>query len=111
MEPFAAPHLGGIRTQSIPSRAAIHAAKAAQDFEASLLASLLESLEKSFVRLGQGDTVPGGDDYKYLGTQALAETIASKGGFGIASMILAHVPHEGIGPTRDNSAKPRVKHP
>lgn len=72
----------------------LQSAKAARDFEAGLVDSLLESLERSFIRLDREDTTPGADDYRYLGTQALAATIASKGGFGIASMILEHLPKE-----------------
>jgi len=63
--------------------------KAAQEFEAQLLTSLLGSLEKTFVQLpgGEGETVTGQDDYAYIGTEALASTLAAQGGFGIARMI------------------------
>ena len=71
-------------------------AKAARDFEASLIGSLLESLEKTFATLPGENTIPGADDYNYLGTQALAQGLVSRGGFGIAAMITAHLPaHEG----------------
>lgn len=71
-------------------------AKAARDFEASLIASLLESLEKTFGELGKESEMPGGDDYNYLGAQALAEGIAERGGFGIAAMIARTLAaHEG----------------
>jgi len=70
-------------------------AKAARDFETSLIGSLLESLEKTFATLPGESTVPGADDYNYLGTQALAAGLASHGGFGIATMITRHLPaHE-----------------
>ena len=70
-------------------------AKAAREFEASLIGSLLESMEKTFATLPGDDTVPGSDNYNYLGNQALAEAIAARGGFGIAAMINRHLPHEG----------------
>ena len=62
-------------------------AKAAREFEANLIGSLLESMEKTFNSLPGEDTLPGSDDYNYLGTQALAQGLAARGGFGIAAMI------------------------
>src|SRR5258708_26405280 len=71
-------------------------AKAAREFEANLIGSLLESMEKTFATLPGEATMPGEDDYNYLGTQALAEGLAARGGFGIAAMISRHLPaHEG----------------
>jgi len=73
-------------------------AKAAREFEANLIGSLLESLEKTFATLPGPDNVPGADDYNYLGTRALAQGIAERGGFGIAAMISQHLTaHEGKG--------------
>lgn len=73
-------------------------ARAAREFEASLIASLLQSLEKTFSTLPGESTIPGADDYNYLGTQALAEGLSARGGFGIAAMISQHLPtHEGKG--------------
>jgi len=70
-------------------------AKAAREFEAHLLGSMLESMEKTFATL-PGDDMPGADNYNYLGTQALSEALAAKGGFGIAAMITRHLAaHEG----------------
>jgi len=72
--------------------------KAAREFEANLIASLLESLEKTFATIPGDDSLPGADDYNYLGTQALASGIAVRGGFGIAAIIAQHLPqHEGKG--------------
>ena len=71
-------------------------AKAAHEFEANLIGSLLQSMEKTFAALPGENTMPGEDDYNYLGTQALAEGLAARGGFGIAAMISQHLPaHEG----------------
>lgn len=61
--------------------------KAAQDFEAMLLASLLESVEKSFSGFGEDGAV-GSGEYSYMGVQALALGMAARGGIGIARMIL-----------------------
>jgi Rod binding domain-containing protein len=76
-------------------------AKAAQEFEAQLIGSLLESMEKTFGSVPGEDTMPGADDYNYLGTHALAETLAAHGGFGLAALITRHLPtaapHEGKG--------------
>lgn len=73
-------------------------AKAARDFEANLIGSLLESMEKTFATLPGESTLAGADDYNYMGTQALAAGLAARGGFGIAAMIARHLPpHEGKG--------------
>ncbi len=65
--------------------------KAAREFEAQLIATVLESFEKTFATLpGQGDTA-GEDNYNYMGTQAMASALAQGGGFGIAQMIAAHL--------------------
>lgn len=73
-------------------------AKAAHEFEASLIASLLSSLEKTFGSAPGESEIPGADSYNYLGTQALSEAIAARGGFGIARLITQHLPkNEGKG--------------
>lgn len=73
-------------------------ARAAREFEANLIGSLLESMEKTFASLPGDNTLPGADNYNYMGTQALAEGLAARGGFGIAAMISRHLPpHEGKG--------------
>jgi Rod binding domain-containing protein len=65
-------------------------AKAAREFEAQLIGSVLQSLEKTFAAVPGEDTMAGEDDYNYLGTQALASAIAAGGGFGIAKLISEH---------------------
>jgi Rod binding domain-containing protein len=65
----------------------LKAEKAAQDFESVLLASVLESLQKTFAGTSQ-DSPVGSDNYAAMGTQALATTMSSHGGIGIARMIL-----------------------
>jgi Rod binding domain-containing protein len=81
-----------------PAAALGRGAKAAGEFEAHLIGSLLESMEKTFATLPGEDAMPGADNYNYLGTQALAEALTAKGGFGIATMISRYLPsHEGKG--------------
>src|ERR1700752_2256208 len=81
-------------TAATPGRGA----KAACEFEAALIGSLLESLEKTFSNLPGENTIPGADDYNYLSTQALARGLAARGGFGIAAMINRDLAaHEGKG--------------
>jgi Rod binding domain-containing protein len=69
--------------------------KAAREFEAQLIESVLQSFEKTFATLPGQDASPGEDNYNYMGTQALAGAMATGRGFGIAAMISAHLPHEG----------------
>jgi Rod binding domain-containing protein len=65
--------------------------KAAREFEAQLIGTVLESLEKTFADLPGQDAIAGSDDYNYLGTQALASALAAGGGFGIAHLITQHL--------------------
>jgi len=87
-----------------PSAALTRGAKAAREFEAQLIGSLLDSLEKTFATVPGETDVPGQDEYSYLGRQALASAMTAAGGFGIAKMITEHLankpvsPHEGNGP-------------
>jgi Rod binding domain-containing protein len=79
--------------------------KAAREFEAQLIGTVLESMEKTFAGLPGQDAIAGQDDYNYLGTQALASAVAAGGGFGIAKMIMKHMEasaaaHEGLKPTK-----------
>ena len=66
-------------------------AKAAREFEAQLIGTVLESLERDFAALPGKDPVAGEDNYNYLSTRALASAIADRGGFGIAKMIAPHL--------------------
>ncbi|HLV87040.1 MAG TPA: hypothetical protein VKV39_08700 [Candidatus Sulfotelmatobacter sp.] len=83
---------------SAPSLPIDRGAKAAREFESQLIGSLLESLEKTFAAVPGGESMPGADDYNYLGIQALSTALVEKGGFGIANMIsrsLARSSHDG----------------
>jgi Rod binding domain-containing protein len=83
--------LAGVATLSFATPALGKGAKAAREFEAQLIGTVLESLEKSFAALPGQDAIAGEDDYNYLGTQALASAVADGGGFGIAKLIAAHL--------------------
>jgi Rod binding domain-containing protein len=94
-------------TVPLPSPALGKGAKAAREFEAQLIGTVLESLEKSFATIPGQDSVAGSDDYNYLGTQALASALAAGGGFGIARLISEHlggtkVAPDGTMPARSN---------
>ena len=65
--------------------------KAAREFEAQLIGTVLQSLEKTFAAIPGQDAMAGEDDYNYLGTQALASAVAAGGGFGIARLITEHL--------------------
>ena len=61
--------------------------RAAREFEAILLGSVLGSLEKTFASFPGKEQSVGADDYSYMATQALASSLAASGGIGIAKMI------------------------
>ena len=65
--------------------------KAARDFEALLLTPLLDSLQKTFAGDSEDSKTPGASDYRQMGSQALAQAIAARGGFGIAQLVLRHL--------------------
>ena len=72
-----------------PAPVRTKAEKAAQDFEAVLLGSLLDSLQKTFDGSPKSEDAPtGSGDYGLMGTQALAAAMAARGGIGIARLIL-----------------------
>ncbi|MGA8540232.1 MAG: rod-binding protein [Terriglobales bacterium] len=64
--------------------------KAALDFEAMLLAPVLDSLQKTFAGDSEDSKTPGASDYRHMATQALAQSMAARGGIGIAKLILRH---------------------
>jgi Rod binding domain-containing protein len=64
--------------------------KAARDFEALLLTPVLESLQKTFSG-SESDQTPGAADYHLMATQALAQSMAARGGIGIGELILRHL--------------------
>ena len=67
------------------------AVHAAQQFEAILLNQLFGSLQHTFCALGKEKTETGSDQYRFLGLQALASSVAARGGLGIADMIVRNL--------------------
>lgn len=107
----ATPPLDWTRPASAP--ALTKGAKAARDFESSLIGSLLESMEKTFATVPGETDAPGQDEYSYLGQQALASAVSAAGGFGIAKMITNHLPggsgQQPVAPHEGNGTPPYVQ--
>ena len=78
---------GSVSIPVVNSAGKSKAEKAAQDFEAVLLGSLLENLQKTFAGTSE-DGSAGSSSYARMGTQALASAMSAHGGIGIARLIL-----------------------
>jgi len=79
---------------AVPSEAyASRVTRAARQFEAVLLNSLLGSLEHSFSALPGKKPDSIADNYHSMGIQALTSTLAARGGVGIANMIVRNLLH------------------
>lgn len=90
---------------NLPSAKAVTKnAKAARDFEALLLTPVLDALQKTFGGNDDAKTT-GASDYRALGTQALAQSMAASGGIGIAKLILAHLDPAPLQPPKVSGAK------
>jgi len=77
---------------SLPSAKAVAKnEKAARDFEAMLLTPVLDALQKTFAGDSEDSKMPGASDYRLMATQALAQSMAARGGIGIARLILRHL--------------------
>jgi Rod binding domain-containing protein len=72
----------GSRTQKLT--------KAAQEFEGILLSSWLEEMQKSSLDPSDAGQEAGSETLRSLGTQAVAQAWAQRGGLGIARMIVRH---------------------
>jgi Rod binding domain-containing protein len=64
--------------------------KAAQEFEGVLLSSWLEEAQKSSLDPSAAGQDAGSETLRSLGTQAVAQALALRGGLGIARMIVHH---------------------
>jgi len=73
------------------AKAVVKNEKAARDFEAMLLTPVLDALQKTFAGGSEGAKTPGASDYRQMGSEALAQAIAARGGIGIAQLILRHL--------------------
>jgi Rod binding domain-containing protein len=64
--------------------------KVAQEFEGILLSSLLEEVQKGTLDPSDASLGAGSETLRSLGTQAVAQALAQRGGLGIARMIVHH---------------------
>jgi Rod binding domain-containing protein len=64
--------------------------KVAKQFEGVLLSTLLQEVQKGTLDPSEAGLGAGSDTLRSLGTEAVAEAIAQKGGLGIARMIVNH---------------------
>jgi len=64
--------------------------KAAQEFEGVLISSWLEEVQKSSLDPSGTGQEAGSETLRSLGTQAVAQALAQRGGLGIARMIVQH---------------------
>jgi Rod binding domain-containing protein len=64
--------------------------KAAQEFEGVLLSIWLEEMQKSSLDSTSASQEAGAETLRSLGTQAVAQALAQRGGLGIARMIVHH---------------------
>lgn len=69
--------------------------KSATDFEAILLGQLLEGAHKAFATVPGSDpnkdSDPGADNFRSIGLQTLATSLAQSGGIGIGSMLVKYL--------------------
>lgn len=77
--------------KAVLKNGAVKNEKAARDFEAMLLTPVLAALQKTFAGDAEDSKAPGASDYSLMGTEALAQSIAARGGIGIAKLILRHL--------------------
>ena len=66
--------------------------KAAQEFEALLLANLLRGMQQAWSAVPGESSDAGSDNLRDLATQSLASALAASGGLGIARLITSKFP-------------------
>jgi len=64
--------------------------KVAKQFEGVLLSSLLQEVQTGSLDSADGALAAGSETLRSLGTEAVAQALAQKGGMGIAKMIVNH---------------------
>lgn len=67
--------------------------KVAKEFEGILISSLLEEVQKGTLDPSDAGLGAGSGTLRSLGTQAVAQALAQRGGLGIARMIVHHFQH------------------
>jgi len=98
-------HSGGLRALQLPATSSSASdpageptpgsrmqklTKVAKQFEGVLLASLLQEIQKGTLDPSDGGLGAGSETLRSLGTEAVAQALAQKGGLGIAKMIVRH---------------------
>jgi Rod binding domain-containing protein len=78
---------GVLKADPVAASSPERIARAARDFEAILLRTLLEPLQRSFSTIPGESSQAGQDEFQYMGTEALAAAMAERGGLGIADML------------------------
>lgn len=68
------------------------AMKAAQDFEALLLANLLRGMQQAWSAVPGESSDAASDNLRDMATQSLASALAASGGMGIARLIASKLP-------------------
>ncbi len=74
--------------------------KAAREFEALLLASILGPLERTFSAWPGQETPTGSEAYQSMGMQALSAALAQHGGLGIANIVAKSLSKSADSPSR-----------
>jgi Rod binding domain-containing protein len=81
------------RSQEAQDRAKLD--KSATEFEAILLGQWLEDAHRAFATVPGSDpdkdSDPGADNFRSIGMQAVATSLANNGGIGIASMLVKYM--------------------
>jgi len=80
--------------------------RAAQEFEAMLIANFWKSMTESFSSGDEDSLDPGHSSWQDMGVQAMSEGLAKAGGFGLGKLILKHLePLVDNVPTQETAAK------
>jgi Rod binding domain-containing protein len=87
--------------------------RSAKEFESILLASWLQSAEKSFGTVPGGDPEsenedPGKGQFQSYAMQAVATALTKSGGIGIASMIASHLEKPSVAQQSLTASKPEL---
>jgi Rod binding domain-containing protein len=75
-----------------PAKPQAPAMKAAQDFEALLLANLLRGMQQAWSAVPGESSDAASDNLRDMATQSLASALAASGGLGIARLIASKLP-------------------
>ncbi len=105
------------RTDSTPEPQAASLRKPVAEFEATLIAQVLEKLRDAYRLPGVEETDVAGDSLRSLATSALAGGLSRSGGFGIGRLLMnelenmPEVTSPGVKPMRPGADYQLVTHP